>query len=1123
MKTFKLLLITILTLLFTGEAAYSADNCSVPVANAHTFSTSSDQYLEAATLAANAHKKYYFNITTAGTLTITVASSGSKVHVAYSDTACPTAVATNPVTTTVTVTSATDINVDLYAELERPYTITVTFQPSPLVITKTNTPLQMPINTPTNVLYSLLVKNYNTAEPLSNIRVTDTLPAGVTITNRDSNISAAGWDCSASSAPSTIDCTLSGSLNPNQSKEINVSAVASSATVQNIINTAHVSATGGGSWSASDTSTLAAVSGAGTVDLEMQKFASSDFIPPNTDFMYLMFVVNYDNTEAQLVRVTDTFPADSNVSFISAGGNGWSCTTPTTTNRTFVCDYDQPLGKGITYFLVNAHTTGPNNTFNVRNTATVSALNTINHNHSVTDYADINISTEGSSGSSFFTGYYPKGGSIEVSDKAMSNGTNRTNAQIWTKVAATQNTTFPVYFVNPTTGAVMDYNGTSQNVPLTVIFKLTDETCSAINETYLSYDSSKSVIAEFDNGYGPVVYAKTAPDTTFDLRNIAKKNSRLLMKYIDIQGRLDTSGESCSNSNLSSNIKGLPQCIANSTGGSLDNNKYINVFGIEAFVRCAIGNGKPCDAVNHGQSAVAPYNTEYGCYECTIGGSGYCSKDNFAIRPKQFDLNVSNGAILKAKAFNFAFKGLTNNTTTENTLDYNETQNSTFAVDVNISDSSRKCQEMNLSISPNVAFHDGLHLDSFRFSNIGDVNLTIHDINGSEFGKVDENDTNPTVSRFITPYGVSFQIIPDHFKIDGNISNGSNGFTYFSNFEEYNTTESRNISASLDLNVSAVSDQNITMTNYSARNHTNDRCYAKDGNFAMNLASALSPTPIGALNKFLWYDVNHVDHNGSLALNQSTYIFPIKADQYDKNDTNGTAQVNYVFNFDRNQTKVVNPLNMTVNTLDVDDSDLVHGSKVLNSIISYRYGRLIARDIRVFGSVPFSANGWYEVYNTPIIGVTALPSSKNDSVWHTNFMHDDNNDGDGNITVISPSLPNNTTFPIGSDMPLVPNAGTEIYQFNAIGLNNIPYNGKAHINTDPWLWFGINASPYVDPVTGNTEAACLTHPCFNINVVPAVGATGSAKSTNEGTKGSKKSDKGGTGWHSTTDYAPAIR
>jgi len=96
--------------------------------------------------------------------------------------------------------------------------------------------------------------------------------------------------------------------------------------------------------------------------------------------------------------------------------------------------------------------------------------------------------------------------------------------------------------------------------------------------------------------------------------------------------------------------------------------------------------------------------------------------------------------------------------------------------------------------------------------------------------------------------------------------------------------------------------------------------------------------------------------------------------------------------------------------------------------------------------------------------------------------------------------------------------GVETYNFGPRALGSY----KAHIDTDPWLWYGTNALDYVDPAAGNTEAACLTHPCFNINVVPNIGTAGS--STNTQTLGSDKANKGtsrGTGV--IYDYTPATR
>ena len=101
--------------------------------------------------------------------------------------------------------------------------------------------------------------------------------------------------------------------------------------------------------------------------------------------------------------------------------------------------------------------------------------------------------------------------------------------------------------------------------------------------------------------------------------------------------------------------------------------------------------------------------------------------------------------------------------------------------------------------------------------------MTIHEISGSEYALVDADDT-PDDQRLITPFVRQIKVVPNGFSIDGNFTNGSNGFTYLSNFEAYPTATDRNVSALLDLNISARSATNAITTNYTAL------CYAKDGN-----------------------------------------------------------------------------------------------------------------------------------------------------------------------------------------------------------------------------------------------------------------------------------------------------
>ena len=230
-----------------------------------------------------------------------------------------------------------------------------------------------------------------------------------------------------------------------------------------------------------------------------------------------------------------------------------------------------------------------------------------------------------------------------------------------------------------------------------------------------------------------------------------------------------------------------------------------------------------------------------------------------------------------------------------------------------------------------------------------------------------------------------------------------------------------------------------------------------------------------------------------------------------KRDANVTASP-----FDVNGTEL--NISMTSYYVDGGNSADISGSRLsttnpASGKATFVYGRVIPRDVRVFGAVPYTANAWYEVFGSPNIGTTALPVSKNDTLWYTNRIHDDTTNGDANVTRIQGAA--TTAVNVSS---VSANTGIENYNFAAAGA--IPFSAKAHIDTDPWLWYAPNTSGYIDPSNANVD--CLTHPCFNINVVPAVGATGSAKSTNESTKESKASTKGGT-WKSTSDYAPAIR
>lgn len=636
-------------------------------------------------------------------------------------------------------------------------------------------------------------------------------------------------------------------------------------------------------------------------------------------------------------------------------------------------------------------------------------------------------------------------------------------------------------------------------------------TCSAPNSAQLQQiiDPSTSKQAVFTiKDTGTANYSAT--------KNViipvnASKNAKIEMITVDTSLLNDEAQNCVAVSSTTGNLEGLGQCVNSQV-------QYVDAYGQTAYDRCAVSTtyGQPCKPSNNGVGT-GLFNSSLGCFMCTFYAGTGCSSDNFAIRPNEFNSSLTTGQQFQAGASS-AVVFYANKVGGSGTTDYNESEIASppsFAVDLNISDSTKTCAQPSLHFDPRVAFTNGLVSGPYKITNVGDFNVTMHEINGSEFALVDVDDTGD-LQRFITPSTRQIKVVPHHFGLDGNFTNRSNGFTYLSNFEDYNTSESRNISAALDFNITAQDVDNNATSNYT------ELCYAKDGNVTMTLANALVVNPVGSLTKMLWYDQNH-DTNGSIALGGTTYSMDMNATQFDSVDVNGTAQVKYLINFDRNQKFIVDPMNMTISQVVATDTDLVSGTKVLtaNNSANYLYGRIVPRDIRIFGAnTPFSANAWYEVYNASGIGATALPISKNDALWYTNILHNDVNDGDATVTQVqtngaasaaSPSFDINTFT-----------AGVETYSETT----GWPLNGyKAHIDTVPWLWYGMNALNYLDPLTGNLESACLTHPCFNINVVPAVGATGSAKAGAETKKASKKStgEGGAGGWKSTSDYAPAIR
>ncbi|MHC3995226.1 hypothetical protein ACXWTF_10385 [Thiomicrolovo sp. ZZH C-3] len=1129
----------VILLIFSVTQAEAEGVCGATAANSFTFNETNTTGSWSGAVDYNSTTDYYFQIDYPGTLTIEISSPASKVNLAYSNgVSCPTPGTSPSFNTTFEFQSDPQtlpfvLNLTAYADSnnETLYTISATFTPSPIGLSKSNYPMQILNGADTEVTYSLTAYNYSNVQGL--LTLEDTLPAELNVSTIQPISTPPGWNCTYPTAPSnTFTCTMYGSDVAQNGTTLTFAAtlqpdVAVNQTPYPITNTATLYDPDSG-YVANAASTVEAVDNGNSVDLEIQKYAEADMIPADTDFKYAIFVLNHGNKDAYMINVTDSFP-NGQVDVVSYDTTrGWTCPTlpPTgtaTNPASFNCTYDSTLSSNdIAVLVINARTkdlTVVANGDNVYNVAEVDAINPLEDEPDHPHVDDANF-TIGYNSSAVVGGIYPENGIVDASDVSLNSmGSHRSLAYLHTRVASEPNQVENVYFFDNNLTAPYDTNVEGKAVPLTVIFRLGHEDsngrCVLTDDDRLTYDGSQ-VVAIFDetNNQSP------RTSNAFQMRNQAIKKARLIMKYIDINKLLDLKDEDCAQSNMSSNLAGIPQCFNSGGSTKLDNNKYITVFGADAYVRCILGNGNPCDSNNHGRSCggivngCPGYNDEYdhdfGCYECTLGGSGSCARDPFAIRPKAFDVNISNGDVFRAGSENsWAFKALTANPTltSEATLDYNETNNpmydTSFIVDLNFT-KKPICNDVNLT--PYVQFQDGVDLGDFAFDNVvTDATFSIHEDhenNATAYASIDANDTAETESMlFIEDFSLSnITIIPHHFNVDGNLSDydEANAFTYMFDMNLYDGDAASNeynlSTASLDVKIKAVGKYDKVTTNYI------DECFADpDVNVTLKIKGT-KVVPANALTKFLYHyyarDNNNsvAEWDGNTTLTQNATITELHIENnaalhpvFIKDaepDGNGTVFIQYKLNFDRKINKAANPMRLSLKSVDVNNTKTdpdynVFGQDVTTDTATFLYGRAHSPRYRVdcntTNTGPCTSSPlelFFEFYSTDS-NLTLRKEyaqdnqrSKDAIRWFRNTHH--SLSSDGNITGLSHKY--FLYYLDGTSGPLkqigsisTPAAGISSVTLGYTGSDGYPYKGSVELHTQKWLNYDrFNPNPDVN-------------------------------------------------------------
>ena len=377
------------------------------------------------------------------------------------------------------------------------------------------------------------------------------------------------------------------------------------------------------------------------------------------------------------------------------------------------------------------------------------------------------------------------------------------------------------------------------------------------------------------------------------------------------------------------------------------------------------------------------------------------SSDNFAIRPKNFEISTPDLDAYKAgNGYQFTYYAKdVNNAPAGN---YNESEDGSFEVVTAIKDES-KTGCINNSIERNVSinFHDGIDTNVTYMNTVGDFNMTIQEINGSEFALVDEDDT-PIDNRLIESSTIDLlHIVPSAFKMTPSFTDhhivGTTSFTYISNV----SSVQHDMTADLNVSIEAIIADGTLAENY------NTDCYADSTQFIIDYnLSAI--TPNNALNQIeLYEETTNQELSEPLpttpAVDKEMTITFTK-DLFKATDT-GKANINLNINFDRTNNHPVNPFKLSINDINLtEDDNEVSSEKTVNQDAHYLYARAKSTkyfydDIRTnIATTPIKVevycDKWPASAHCP--GVDVLNGATNDAKWYISTSHDSTS-GDGNI------------------------------------------------------------------------------------------------------------------------------
>ena len=445
------------------------------------------------------------------------------------------------------------------------------------------------------------------------------------------------------------------------------------------------------------------------------------------------------------------------------------------------------------------------------------------------------------------------------------------------------------------------------------------------------------------------------------------------------------------------------------------------------------------------------------------------STDHFAIRPKEFFINLSDSTVKAGSDFNLTFlAGYDKNSPSHDYNETNEGSDASFSVTVKEQNQNAIDGVFDPDITSNVDFEDGKKdFTNITYNEVGIVDINISENNTScskKYASIDCDDKNITdywntdTDIAIVEKVETLTITPHHFNVTVESANFEVGlFTYVA---ESNLTL---MSAIVDINVTAQNENNETTKNY------NKDCYANDVKMDYNYSSVDED-----LNQFLYFyefsDKNSSE--GNVSVNDRIY------DDINKTsfstDNNGSALFKIKYNFKRDRSTPISPFDVEVpdfNAVDSNSSD-VNGSGQDISNANFCWGRTKTDDIST-SEKKINHLIKIEVYDDAKTSYTRT-FTQNSLKWYQHENH--NRVIDGNISDIYPTT-TSTLKNVDTDIDITiksPNNGDVNITIDNTSENEDTY--YMHEKIRPWLWYTVDG--YGDDYNDSDGSSCSAHPCF---------------------------------------------